>query len=82
MDRKRLRALHEIAGHLSQSTGFGVVHLYSPKAVAEVHTDASVLGLGVTAREQAARKIEAAQLGQKRDFERYGRLRGLIGQAT
>nr|CAI5863548.1 unnamed protein product [Callosobruchus analis] len=47
----RLRALHEIAGHLSQSTGFGVVHLYNPNAVAEVHTDGSVLGLGATHRE-------------------------------
>nr|CAI5846176.1 unnamed protein product [Callosobruchus analis] len=47
MDRKRLRTLHEIARHLSQSTGFGVVHLYNPNAVTQVHTDGSVLGLGV-----------------------------------
>nr|CAI5832351.1 unnamed protein product [Callosobruchus analis] len=39
MDRKRLRTLHEIARHLSQSTGFGVVHLYNPNAVTQVHTD-------------------------------------------
>nr|CAI5845316.1 unnamed protein product [Callosobruchus analis] len=46
MDRKRLRALHEIAGYLSRSTGFGVVHLYKPDAVTEVHADASKLDLG------------------------------------
>nr|CAI5824062.1 unnamed protein product [Callosobruchus analis] len=89
MDRKRLRTLHEIARHLSQSTGFGVVQLYNPNAMAEVHTDGSVLGLGgadmalkdeviqipilledlVTTRDHAARKIEAAQLRQKRDFD-------------
>nr|CAI5854841.1 unnamed protein product [Callosobruchus analis] len=67
MDRKRLRTLHEIARHLSQSTGFGVVHLYNPNAVTQVHTDGSVLGLGESTH---LKKKEAARLGQKRDFDR------------